>query len=84
MPEGKYHAGNVTLQSGELVAIYSDGITEAVDAAGKEFGEDRLVELLSRRCDEKAESILQAVLGEVEGYCGTPQDDVTLMVVKRV
>lgn len=84
MPEGKYQAGNVTLQSGELVAVYSDGITEAVDAAGKEFGEDRLVELLSRRCDEKAESILQAVLGEVEGYCGTPQDDVTLMVVKRV
>lgn len=84
MPDGTYQAGRVTIQRGKLVALYSDGITEATDREGREFGEERLIQLLKNSRQHTADNILNAVLRDVEGFSGTPEDDVTLVVVKRV
>ncbi len=84
MPDEKYQSGEITLQQGEIVALYSDGITEACDGDDREFGEERLIQILQDCSSQSAESILSDVITSVENYCGTPQDDLTLMVVKKV
>jgi len=84
MPGSKYKAGKLAMQSGELIALYSDGITEAMDEKGVEFGEKRLEDLLQNNCKGSAKEILGSVIDEVQKFCGTPQDDVTLMIVKRI
>jgi sigma-B regulation protein RsbU (phosphoserine phosphatase) len=82
-PEGKYHSGRIEMEKGEILALYSDGITEATNGNEEEFGEERLAQLLLGNCGQDAGTILHAVIEEVEDYCGTPQDDITLMVIKR-
>lgn len=83
-PDEEYEGGEVTLDSGELVALYSDGITEATDGSGQEFGEARLVQLLKDCGSDKADTILVNIMREVEAFCGLPQDDITLMIIKRL
>ncbi len=79
-----YQAGEIHLESGEMIALYSDGIVEAMNSDEVEFGEGRLIPLLQQHCGDPAEEIMKAVIREVETFCGTPQDDVTLMIIKRL
>jgi len=73
----------VKLGPGDLLAIYSDGVTEAADAGGREFGEDRLVRLLCDHRENGAESVVQAVIDSVAAFSGASRfDDVTMMVLK--
>jgi serine phosphatase RsbU (regulator of sigma subunit) len=83
-PDEVYVGGEVSMECGEIVALYSDGITEATDQNSREFGEERLLSLLQYCNQETADGILMNVLKDVETFCGTPQDDVTLMVIKRI
>jgi sigma-B regulation protein RsbU (phosphoserine phosphatase) len=67
---------------GDLLCVYSDGITEALDAADEEFGIDRLSGLLgpetpARTCDAVFEAV-SAFAGETPQY-----DDQTLLLVRR-
>jgi phosphoserine phosphatase RsbU/P len=79
-----YEQESIQLQSGDTLAVYTDGVTEAVSAVGMEFGEERLrsilVESLRLSARETAEKIIAHVL-EWQGQA--PQhDDITLIVVK--
>jgi serine phosphatase RsbU (regulator of sigma subunit) len=85
LPDIGYRAGRIRFEPGDLLALYSDGVTEAVDASDEEFGEERLIVLLrSLRGMTAAE-----VVGEVnekldEWTAGTPpHDDLTLVAVRR-
>ncbi|MCX6641089.1 MAG: SpoIIE family protein phosphatase [bacterium] len=84
MPDSNYEEGHIELAPGHMLVLFSDGITEAADDGDIEFGEERLLDLLSRHCHDDADTILRSILSEVESYCGVPQDDMTLMVLKRV
>jgi sigma-B regulation protein RsbU (phosphoserine phosphatase) len=70
---------------GDLLAIYSDGITEAANAAGEEFGEQRLMDLLIEHRSEPAGVIAERVNAALAEFAaGVPQaDDITLVVAKR-
>ena len=74
------------LDPGDLLVLYSDGVTEANNANYDEFGEDRFIEVLKEHRHEPAGDIVAAVtkaLGEFAA--GAPQaDDITLVVAKRV
>ena len=72
------------LSAGEVLVIYSDGVTEALNVDGDEFGEERLVELVSAHHADDAATILNAVVHGVQTFArGAAQhDDVTAMVVK--
>lgn len=82
--DAAYQTGEIRLASGEIIALYSDGIVEAMNSDELEFGEERLIRLLRRHCCDSAEEILRAVIQEVETFSGTLQDDVTLMIIKRL
>lgn len=84
LPETDYAEGRINLNPGELIVLYSDGITEAMNAQEQEFSEERLIRLLQNNCRQPVELILQAVLTEVESFAGAPQDDVTMVLIKRI
>ena len=82
--DSAYSLGQTTLKPGELMALYSDGVVEATNSTEEEFGEERFIELLKEHRGEEPEAILQKVIQAVESFCGTPQDDVTLVIIKRL
>lgn len=71
------------LYPGDALVLYTDGITEAFNEAGEEFGEDRLLESLRKRCAASSKETLGAVVDEVQRFSPHEQhDDVTLIVAK--
>jgi serine phosphatase RsbU (regulator of sigma subunit) len=74
------------LGQGDMLVIYSDGVTEANNGALDEFGEKRLIQVLRDNRHKPAGEIVQAVTDAVAEFAaGAPQaDDITLMVAKRI
>ena len=79
-----YSGDEVTLQPGDTLVIYSDGVTEAHNLAGEEFSEARLVEVLQRYSRGSAAIILDQIVNAVKEFAlGAEQyDDITALVVK--
>jgi serine phosphatase RsbU (regulator of sigma subunit) len=72
-----------SLSPGDMLAIYTDGVTEAFSPAEEEFGEDRLIEVLQKRRDLPARDLLAAVVEEVQRFSPAEQsDDVTLVIAR--
>jgi sigma-B regulation protein RsbU (phosphoserine phosphatase) len=80
----EYKPRQTRLSSGDVVVMYTDGVTEAVNADNEMFGEDRLEELVRKCVSLTAEQIKQRILDEVIRFTrGLPQgDDITLIVLK--
>ena len=73
------------LAPGDTLAIYSDGVTEAFDPEGREFGEERLIEALRRQKDRSAEEAVAAIVDEVRRFGAQEQrDDITLILAKCI
>ena len=72
-----------SLNPGDMLAIYTDGVTEAFSPAEEEFGEDRLVAVLQQRRELPAHDLLAAVVDEVRRFSPREQaDDITLVVAR--
>ncbi len=85
-PRMVYEEQAFELHEGDLLAIYSDGVTEANDSAEQEFSLERLLEVLKAHRERSANEIVDTVFQEIDAFVGeAPQfDDITLMVMKRV
>src|SRR4029077_1894707 len=85
LPNVKYEQQDVLLRTGDLLAVFSDGIPEAEDAAAQEFGEARLAELLVTQIDKPLDNIITAVTGTVEKWIHDPEgrDDLTLLLLRK-
>ena len=71
------------LHSGDVLALYTDGATEAFDRSGAEFGESRLIEALHRNREMPSRDLVSAVISEVRRFNPEEQhDDITLAVCK--
>jgi serine phosphatase RsbU (regulator of sigma subunit) len=70
-------------EAGDLIVLYTDGVTEAMNAADEEFGEERLAASLLSRRGAPAADLIDGVIADVLAFCGPvrPRDDATLMVV---
>jgi sigma-B regulation protein RsbU (phosphoserine phosphatase) len=79
-------AGPIELQSGDVLLIGTDGIWEAQDPDGKQFGKSRLEAFLSKNANLSADRIVQALQEEITRFRGpAPQeDDITVVVVKKL
>ncbi len=76
----------VDIAPGDLVILYTDGVTEAISPDDQEFGVERLREVLASAADTSAQQILESVVDAVDTFAedAPPFDDLTLMVVKRL
>ena len=81
-----FEEGQATLDEGDLLIIYSDGITEAQNATGEEYGEQRLADLAAARRAETVENIRQDIFNEIDRWTGQADrgDDQTLVILKAV
>jgi phosphoserine phosphatase RsbU/P len=84
LPGATYEFDSVTLDPGDLVVICSDGVTEARNAAGDEFGRERLIEAMSGCHGGKPDAVLERLFEAVRLFSqGTPQgDDITGLVLR--
>ena len=68
---------------GDMLALYTDGVTESLNGTQEEFGEERLIELLRRNRSLPASEIAQSVVEEVQRFSAEKQyDDITLIIAK--
>jgi len=84
MEEMPYSEASVSLQVGDTLFLYTDGISEAMNAAGQEFTEQRLSEALTGAQGEAVDLVLQRVTDAVSAFVGAaPQsDDITCLVLR--
>ncbi len=80
-----YQTSQVTIEPGDVVVLYSDGITEAENGAGRPFDEAGIETILTSRADRDPEQIGRALLTAVEAHAGEVKlaDDLTALVLKR-
>ena len=83
--DADYREGRTTLQPGDVLVIYSDGVTEAASPNGEEFGPTRLYEVVSRNVDASAAGIRDRIESALTKFSQGTQaaDDITLVIVKR-
>ena len=80
---GRVGTGQVLLRPGDRLVLYTDGVTDAVDAGGQLFSEARLREALEGARGPRSQDVIQHVLDQVQRFsAGAPQaDDITLVVL---
>jgi len=85
MPDAEYRQGMTKLMFGDVLVIYSDGVTEAQSPSGEEFGPTRLYDVVARNLDASAAGIRDRIESALTKFSqGTPAaDDITLVIVKR-
>jgi len=85
LPDAEYSDGTVTLAPSDLLVLYTDGITEAINPSQEEFGRERLGELCSRLRGETAPALGAAIERELKEFTAGELyfDDRTVIVVKR-
>lgn len=85
LPELGYTQQSAQLGPGDMLAVFSDGVTEASGRSAEEFGESRLAEVLLAHREEPAAAAVEAVLARLDDWTGPApaEDDVTLVVLRR-
>jgi serine phosphatase RsbU (regulator of sigma subunit) len=76
----------VQLQAGDVVVLYTDGITEAPNMQGEEYGIARLIAEVKKNYHLSAEEIKQRIIADLQQHIGEQRiyDDITLLVLKKM
>jgi sigma-B regulation protein RsbU (phosphoserine phosphatase) len=79
-----YEEVSTDFQPGDVLLIYSDGITEAERATGEEYGAARLMQLAVNQRHQTADELRQTIFTEIDAWSGIEErnDDQTLVIVK--
>jgi len=81
----RFDQRSMQLQPGDLVLLYTDGVTDALDAQGQEFGLDRLRQMVLEHRNASAAELASALDGAVTAFAGAAArfDDITVVIAKR-
>lgn len=84
--EGKFATIKAKLAPEDCLFLYSDGLSEARSESNIQYGEERVMDLISKRNSDTPQGIVKACLKDLRMFCsGTPMnDDLTIMVIQRV
>jgi serine phosphatase RsbU (regulator of sigma subunit) len=85
MPGATYEEACVRLWPGDVLVVFSDGITESVNTFGEEFTDERLIEVVSKNIHHTANKIRDRIDEALSRFVGSaaPVDDMTLLILKR-
>jgi phosphoserine phosphatase RsbU/P len=79
-----YEEATIRLESGDLLVVFTDGLTESFNPEGEEFGEEQLCLLLLENSDLTADALGEKILERVRAWCShtPPHDDLTFVIMK--
>ncbi len=85
LPSAEFEVGQTHLEPGEALVIYSDGVSEANNLKGDEFGMERLTQVVSKNLQASASGMRDKVESALSAFTQTApaNDDITLVIVKR-
>ncbi len=85
MPTADFELGETKLSPGEGIVVFSDGVSEAENAEGEEFGMERLVKVVKSNLQRSASGIRDKIESSLSSFTKTApaNDDITLVIVKR-
>jgi serine phosphatase RsbU (regulator of sigma subunit) len=85
IPMADFEVGELNLEAGEALVIYSDGVSEANNLQEEEFGMERLIQVVSRNLKSSAAGMRDKIESALSAFTQTaaPNDDITLVIVKR-
>ena len=87
IPESEFPEGpTITLQSGDVLVLTTDGIIEATNEAGEEFGRDRLRQVIRKHSERSSNDLIEAIHRAASEFCGQAEqrDDLTLVAVRAL
>lgn len=86
LQQAEFQQGSLEFAAGDLMLLFTDGVSESMNTAGEEFGEERLGRLFAEAAPLSSEAISQRITEAVQGFRGgsEAQDDLTLIVAKGV
>jgi sigma-B regulation protein RsbU (phosphoserine phosphatase) len=81
----EYEEATKSIDVGESIIIYSDGVTEAMNAINQEFGEEKFISIVKANQDLSAKELIDVILKEIKAHSGdiAQSDDITLLIIKR-
>jgi len=84
MPNIELEEKEIALREGDIVVLYTDGVTEAINNKEEQFGQERLISIAEKNCNLPASELVKRIRQEVTEFSqGQPQfDDLTLMILK--
>ena len=85
-PDSRYDGRAIMVNPGEVIVLYTDGVTEVFDEKGEQFGLERLVELIKKHKNESAQEIQEIIFNVVKGFAAKDHvfDDLTMIILKRL
>ncbi len=88
LPVGTFYSSTyshheLTLAEGDFLVLFTDGLTEARDVDGAEYGSERLAGLLNRLSPRTASDVVDACLRDLHAHAGVRGDDLSLLVLRR-
>lgn len=85
LPDVVFEERRVQVEPGDLLVIYTDGVTDAMDGGHRTFGRDRLAEIVRAHRHQPAGDVAQAIEEAVDSFAGAAAqyDDLTLLIAKR-
>ncbi len=85
-PETKYDFGSVTMQSGDVLVLATDGVTEAINYQGEQYGRSRSMASIQRHRSLAAQPLAHEILWDVRRFAGLAEqsDDITVVVIKAL
>lgn len=84
MPDAEYQEETLTLEPGDMICSYTDGLSEAMNESGDEFGDDAIEDILIANRDKPVDSIRDLLVEQVREFSSVTEfdDDLTLVLVK--
>ena len=83
---GDYGSSTLTLEQGDLLVLYTDGLTESSNSHREEYGEDRLKSIIQKNPNHSPKAVIASILSDLQRFRdGNPKiDDLTLMAIRRL
>ena len=83
-PLSIYHEKNLVVSKGDVIVLYTDGVTDALGSDGTRYGVDRLREMIKKLADDDATTITEAIVRDAQEFAGSTaiKDDITVLVCK--
>jgi len=82
LPDRDYDEVVFSARPGDLIVLYSDGVSDHLSPEGKDYGRERLARVIRKRCWRKSEDVVNAILADLDQFNTTLFDDQTLIVMK--